>query len=87
MDDDNGKIIRLQPDAARKRVTVRVDPANKLFMGPVTFTCPSCSKESRADLTNMVFRSLDFYCGSCGTYYKLTNPAFTPPSPKPADRG
>lgn len=86
MDDDEGKIIRLQPDAARKRVSVKVDRTNKLFMGPVSFTCPHCKGETRADLTNMVFRSLDFYCGGCGTYYKLTNPAFTPPAPRPAEK-
>jgi hypothetical protein len=86
VDDSDGNIIRLQPDAARKRVSVKVDPQNKLFMGPVCFTCPSCYRETRADLTNMVFRSIDFYCGGCGTFYKLTNPAFTPPAPKPAER-
>ncbi len=82
MDHIGPNIIRLQPDAARKRVSVKVDPHNKLFMGPVCFTCPNCSTETRADLTNMVFRSLDFYCSHCGTYYKITNPAFTAPAPK-----
>jgi predicted RNA-binding Zn-ribbon protein involved in translation (DUF1610 family) len=56
--------------------TTSSDPNVKLALGPVTFTCTSCGEQAVADFHHMVFRSLEFYCLSCGTPYRVTNPAF-----------
>jgi hypothetical protein len=53
------------------------DPNHHLSIGPVSFTCTSCGQNTSADFHNMVFRSLEFYCLSCGHAFRLTNPAFT----------
>ena len=57
-------------------VTSPDTPHSRLHMGPVSFTCPHC--QTRALLTgdNIIFRSLDFYCGGCGSLHRIQNPAF-----------
>lgn len=57
-------------------VTPLDTPHNRLHLGPVAFTCPHC--QTRALLTgeNMIFRTLDFYCGGCGVLHRMVNPAF-----------
>ncbi len=53
------------------------DPNHRLSIGPVTFTCTSCGEGATADFRNMVFRTLEFYCLSCGSPFRITNPAFS----------
>lgn len=67
------EIIRLP---LKNKVDTVPDVNHRLFVGPIGFTCPSCGTRSEVNFSKMVFRSVDFYCGSCGHYYKLTNPAF-----------
>lgn len=49
-----------------------------LYLGPWEFTCQRCSTKTKFESTNMVFRTVEFYCASCGTLHRVTNPAFTP---------
>jgi late competence protein required for DNA uptake (superfamily II DNA/RNA helicase) len=51
-------------------------PSNHLYVGPWEFTCQRCSTKTKFEATNMVFRSVEFYCASCGTLHRVTNPAF-----------
>lgn len=53
------------------------DPSLRLAVGPVGFTCTSCGESASAEFHNMVFRSLEFYCLSCGSPFRITNPAFS----------
>lgn len=58
---------------------------NRLHLGPIGFTCPHCQTSSELHFNNMIFRCVEFHCGSCGNFFKLANPAFTkaPPPPPP----
>ena len=70
------KLIRIPGGASEVNGTTTTDPSARLALTPVTFTCTSCGEVAVADFTHMVFRSLEFYCLSCGTPYRVTNPAF-----------
>jgi transcription elongation factor Elf1 len=54
---------------------------NQIHLGSWSFTCPRCAAATKFESKNMIFRVIDFYCGSCGILHRVTNPAFTP-SPK-----
>jgi hypothetical protein len=54
-----------------------------VHVGPVHFTCPHCRVASKAEFDKMIFRSIDFLCGSCNHSFKLVNPGFVPPETKP----
>jgi hypothetical protein len=54
-----------------------LDPNQRLAVGPVSFTCTACNVTNTADFSNMVFRSLDFYCLNCGSPFRMVNPAFS----------
>lgn len=51
----------------------------KLYIGPVSFTCPHCASMSELHHPGMIFRCIEFHCGECGGYFKVTNPAFVAP--------
>jgi len=55
------------------------DPTQKLYIGPISFTCMECGTVTEAHFNKMVFRTIELYCAECGTFYKLTNPAFGAP--------
>jgi transcription elongation factor Elf1 len=64
----NGKNIKVtQPNVQHKI----------LYFGPWKFTCPHCGGANTFDCGGMIFRSIDFYCNSCGTLHRVTNPAFS----------
>jgi len=69
-------IIRFPGGAQRLPANTDDDPNLRLSVGPVRFTCTSCGDETVAEFRNMVFRSLEFYCLTCGTPFKIRNPAF-----------
>lgn len=52
-----------------------------MYLDETVFSCPNCNKKSKSKFTDMIFRVLEFYCGHCGSFFKVTNPAFTPPPP------
>jgi late competence protein required for DNA uptake (superfamily II DNA/RNA helicase) len=52
-----------------------------LFVGPWEFTCQRCGTKTKFESHNMVFRSVEFYCASCGTMHRVTNPAFSSSTP------
>ncbi len=54
---------------------------HKMELGPMRFTC-DCGSVTDFSLSGGIFRYLDFFCSSCGTHYKVTNPAFVRPLPK-----
>lgn len=51
---------------------------NQLHLGSWKFECTKCDAPTEFECTGMIFRSLDFYCSSCGALHVVTNPAFTP---------
>ena len=60
-----------------KKAKTSVEPVSKLIIGPFSFTCTNCGETCNADFKNMIFKSIDFHCNSCGTFFKVANPAFT----------
>lgn len=56
---------------------------NQILLGPWDFTCPRCATPTRFESKNMIFRTIDFYCASCGALHRVTNPAFTPSTSPP----
>lgn len=54
---------------------------NHMHLGPWDFTCTRCATKTSFETHNMIFRSVDFYCASCGALHRVTNPAFTPIPP------
>lgn len=63
-------------------VQTSADPASKMLLGPMTFSCTQCSTTCGADFRGLVFRSIEFHCGGCGTFFKISNPAFANAKPK-----
>jgi len=49
---------------------------DQLCVGPWEFSCPKCKTKTKFDCSNMIFKSLDFYCSSCGSFFKVINPVF-----------
>ena len=45
-------------------------------LGDFKFTCATCGTASSFKFDQAVFKCCEFYCSSCGTGYKLTNPLF-----------
>ena len=75
------EIIRF-PGNFKQPPKVVATQENKLSVGgPLRFSC-DCGTTAEVNLTNVIFRHLDFYCSHCGTHYKVTNPAFVRPLPK-----
>lgn len=66
------KIIRIDPDKETK-----CSSGQKMFLDNTSFCCPECNSYSQANFDNMIFRVLEFYCKSCGSCYKISNPAFS----------
>lgn len=62
-------------------VTVK-DPNLKMLIGPWTYTCHKCNTKTTFESQNMIFRSVEFYCASCGAIHKVINPAFASPPKK-----
>jgi len=50
--------------------------ADKLLLSPIEITCVNCKTTNTLHLDGMIFRSIEFYCSTCGHIYKITNPAF-----------
>jgi hypothetical protein len=50
---------------------------DQMCVGPWEFSCPKCKTKTKFECTNMVFKMLEFYCSSCGSYFKVINPAFS----------
>lgn len=71
------KLIRIPGGASEVGGTTNPDPNVRLSLGPVTFTCTACGEKTSADFHHMLFRSLEFYCLSCGSPYRIVNPAFS----------
>lgn len=64
-------------DAVAVTGVTNPDPNTHLALSPVSFTCSSCGENTSAEFHNMVFRSLEFYCLSCGHPFRVVNPAFS----------
>lgn len=79
------EIIRF-PGSYKQPPKVVPTQKNKLSVGgPLRFSC-DCGTIAELSFGNVIFRHLDFYCGNCGTHYKVTNPAFVRPLPKAPKR-
>jgi hypothetical protein len=78
------KVLRF-PEG-HKDASIRVSKGSsgsKMNLGRVSLTCAECNHHMHADFKGMMFRSVELYCEKCGTFYRLTNPGFSPP-PAPA---
>jgi hypothetical protein len=42
----------------------------------IDFTCITCQTKIKLELTNSVFKKLEFFCASCGAGWQVTNPVF-----------
>lgn len=65
-DDENTPKIRTNPN-----------PLSKLIVNNMKFTCTECHSQCVAEFSGLIFREIEFYCGQCGTYFKISNNAFT----------
>lgn len=65
----------------KAKITKQSSPNDRLVVGPFEFTCINCRTTNKFSMEGMIFRQVDFYCSCCGHLYKVTNPAFTPPTP------
>lgn len=77
-----GKIIKFPKTVKRKQPLADVlvdrltDITNHVNLGHVPFTCVSCEETNSFDFTGLIFKTISFYCASCGHGYKITNPMF-----------
>ena len=60
------------PGGTKKPQAVRTQE-NKISLGPMRFTC-DCGSVAELSFSGIIFRHVDFYCTSCGSHYKVTNP-------------
>lgn len=63
-------------------IVVQSSDTNKMLLGPWQFTCFKCKTKTSFESQNMIFKTIEFYCASCGSLHKVTNPAFTLPIKK-----
>jgi transcription elongation factor Elf1 len=68
--------------ALRPAVAMVTDVNQQMHLGPWNFTCHKCNTKTVFESKNMIFRSVDFYCASCGALHRVTNPAFVAPTTK-----
>lgn len=84
-----GEIIHFPNAVQSTRGAMALEPAvatvkhvnDKMLLGPWTFTCHKCNTKTSFESENLIFREITFYCASCGSLHKVSNPAFinTPP--------
>lgn len=55
---------------------------SKIITGDWSYTCPYCDGTIEFSSSNMIFRTLELYCGTCGNLHRVSNPAFTNTSNK-----
>ena len=65
----------------RKPRAIKINAEHKMQLGPMRFTC-DCGNVSDVSISGGIFKYIEFYCTTCGTPYKITNPAFVKPIPK-----
>lgn len=72
------------PKAKRRRKNINdvlvdrlTDTRTHVDLGHVPFTCPECNTRSAFDFSNLIFKTVIFYCASCGHGYKVSNPMFS----------
>lgn len=53
-------------------------PHDRLVLGPLLFTCPSCQGVMEVSGLGCIVRSMDLYCSTvgCGRLARIKNPAF-----------
>ena|ERR1700691_2941251 len=50
---------------------------NAMHIAGWRFTCNQCSKIAHFRCEYIIFRTIDFYCSSCGKLHRVINPAFS----------
>ena len=52
---------------------------SRIYLGPLFFTCPSCSNVMKLSGEGMILRSIDAYCDNpgCGRLARIKNPCFS----------
>lgn len=76
-------VIRF-PHAVQNRknqLALKMEPVDSIHdriqLGPWTFTCTRCDTKTEFNTSGMIFKQIEFYCGSCGNLHRVTNPAFS----------
>lgn len=79
-----GDIVKLPTTKVRKRKKLEDVLVEKLpdydqhcNIGDINFTCATCGSTSHFNFNHAVFKNCEFYCSSCGTGYKISNPIFS----------
>lgn len=63
----------------RKRLRAVAQPVDlkaHVHNAQVQFTCVHCGSEHHMQFDNMIFKTVDLFCGKCGHGWKITNPMF-----------
>ena len=61
----------------RERFTVeQIEPQGYVPVARLDFTCPTCHNETSLTFNNMIFKNMQFYCGKCGSGWKVNNKLF-----------
>lgn len=79
-----GDIVNLPTAKKRRRKKLEDILVEKLSdydthcnIGDVHITCATCGNRSHFKFDHVVFKQCEFYCSSCGTGYKISNPIFS----------
>jgi transcription elongation factor Elf1 len=75
-------VIKFPGDYKKPITQTSIEPISKLVIGDLSFTCTTCNEVCSTEFTKMIFRSIEFHCAKCGTFFKITNPAFVISKPK-----
>jgi len=53
------------------------EAAERLYVSDMEYTCYHCQNKTTLSVTGMIFKTLEFFCNTCGTKHKVVNPAFS----------
>jgi hypothetical protein len=48
----------------------------------LNFTCVHCGSQHKMQLDNVIFKSIDLFCGKCGNGWRISNPMFAANKPQ-----
>lgn len=82
MDEDN--IIKFISDISDEQKHKNTNPiitknneAHSMILREWNYSCPECGTKQNFKVENMVFRTAEFFCTTCGSPHRITNPAFS----------
>jgi late competence protein required for DNA uptake (superfamily II DNA/RNA helicase) len=71
-------VIKFPGENDKNKAIVRTDadPLSKMVVHKMKFTCTECNNQCTADFAGLIFKSIDFYCANCGTFFQISNNVF-----------